>query len=294
MAEFQLKDFLRSHGFRHLRDRDRGAAWGNGFAEVFVEKTYKDKAKLRAVMDQIRTGERRKIEVRAAEERKLNLDAEMLTPEQHRIRQEAIARSASAQPELEAALNNPPPEKIASPPLSEPTEDVKKKKGGFKKFSGPERLYVFGRLKAMLQAKLEDQVIADALSSEAVKRPDGRPIDSTYVAQMRANWKSKPESMKQYATILHPRRTEAPPPPPRPVVVNPTPKVERSRFGLPLSVDSVLQDVSVGDDERLQVLLIFVDIPTTARLILSDPEITAKKKISVVEALGELKKKAAP
>lgn len=288
MAGIQTKDFLRQNGFRHLRDSDRGAVWGNGVADIFVEKSYKENSKLRAMMDQVRAAAKKKSALKAAEDKKLSSDFE-LTPEQHRIQQVEMMRAEALKPQVP----EPPPVPIAIPIVPEVKEEPIEEADGIKrrKFSGDERLYVFGRLKAMLSTKMDDAAIAAALISEGVKMPSGEMVSSKYIYQMRANWKAKPDAKNRYASILMPRKvlSTVVPEPARPVVIAPPRTVPRSRFAFPLSIDTVLNDPEVGDAERLQILLIFVSVPVTAEPVLNDTEVSARQKLSVVEALGKRK-----
>lgn len=196
------------------------------------------------------------------------------TPEEH------------AEAQVEAARAIEPP--------AAGVEEVISKKTGKKvmKFTGDERKYVFGRIKAMFDAKMDNISIAKALTSEGLRLPSGKPIDAGYVSTTRNNWKASPESGKKYAAILMPRlapgKPAPEPPPPRPVVVAAPlpPSVPRSRFNLPLTVDSVLADANVSDDEKLQVLLIFVEVPDSANALLGDHELPVTQKIAVIEAVG--------
>lgn len=198
------------------------------------------------------------------------------TPEQHAVAQREAAKVAESR-----------------------TENAVSKKTGktYKKFTGDERRYVFGRIKAMMEAKMDNEAIARALHSEGVRLPTGKPMTPQYVSANRNNWKAAPKSMAKYASILMPRLAAgkpAPPPvPPRPVVVAPTPpppppvaEARRSRFGLPLSVEAVLRDPEVGALHRLQVMMVFVSWPDSAQSILGDKNISVEAKIAVMEAIG--------
>lgn len=194
------------------------------------------------------------------------------TPEEHRVVQAEAARSSAAE-------------------LPRVEEVVSKKTGKIvKKFSGDERLYVFGRIKAMFQSKMDNAAVAAALQAENVILPSGKPVDASYISTMRNNWKTNPKSAEKYAAIMMPRLSSgkpAPePPPPRPVVIAESLKVPRTRFGLPLSVDALLADAEVTADDRLAVLLIFVAVPDTATQLLADQKLSVAQKIAVVEAVG--------
>lgn len=66
-----MTDFLRRHGFRHLRDIDRGAIWTNGHGKVGVAKSYeKDPAAEKQVTETIRRLAREKAIKDAAEKTK--------------------------------------------------------------------------------------------------------------------------------------------------------------------------------------------------------------------------------
>jgi hypothetical protein len=151
----------------------------------------------------------------------------------------------------------------------------------------------------MIAAKMDDHAIVAALQAEGIRQPNGKPMDKTWVGGIRYSWKEVPDRQNAYAEILMPRHRPGVSTPiqPRPVVVaQPVPKPEpdsppRSRFGLPLSVDRLLADKEVGAAERLQVLLVFVDISDTARALLADEKLTVEQRIAVIEAVGTARKK---
>lgn len=178
-------------------------------------------------------------------------------------------------------------------PPAEPEVRTRDVGAGSKKFAGEERMYVYGRIKAMTEAKMRPSAIAAALTSEGIVTPNGKLIDGTFVTTTWNRWETKPEIKAKYPSILMPRLASgklAPePPPPRPVVVAPSlpPTVSRSRFDLPLSIDTVLHDKEVSDDERLQVLMIFVEVPASADALLGDPSLPVAQKIAVIEAVGK-------
>lgn len=189
------------------------------------------------------------------------------TPEQHAEAQRASAR-AVAQPEQKTGRER-------------------------KKFAGEERMYVYGRVKAMLEAKMESHAIASALTAEGIVSPNGRAIDASFVTQTKIRWTAKPELRKKYASILMPRiapgKLAAEPPPPRAVVIapaSPEPKLRRSPLGLPATVDAVLGDASISADQRLAVLLCFASIPLSARALLDDGSVAAAAKITIIETVG--------
>lgn len=289
MPNIDLKSFLRSKGFRHLRDADRGATWGNGVVDLFIEKSYdKEPAKLRAIMDQIREAERKKIRLQRAEDEKLKAHTAKIqtspapapppawkapeTPEEHRKAQiESVKETIVATPQ-------PKPEKPVS---------ITGKK--YKKLPPDEAQYVFGRMKAMFQAKMDNAAVAKALQAEGVKQANGKPFDATAVSMTRWGWQKVPSRADRYAAILMPRRSNGaptPPAPPRPVVVAEAPKVPRTRFNLPLTVDAVIHDPEVSPDERLQVYLTFVEMPDSATRVLADESLSIEQKLLVVEAIG--------
>jgi hypothetical protein len=297
MAVVDLKQFMRKHGFRHLRDHDRGATWGNGVLDIFVEKNFqRESGKLRSLMDQVRDGERKKAQQQKHEEASMQkaeqraaqtavprvVPRELMTPEDHRKQQAIIA----------AKMEEPAVETTTTAPAAEPQPEKAASEKKFRKFSGPERMYVYGRIKAMFQGKMDNVAIAAALQAEGIKLPSGRPMDAAAVGQCRWNWEKNPDRAARYAAILMPRRKapEAQEVAPRPVVVAEAPKVQRSRFGLPLSVDAVLADPAVGESERLAILMVFVTVPQSAASVMLDGALTTRQKIAVVEALGERRK----
>lgn len=125
--EESIKDFLRRHDFRHLRDVDRGAIWTNGVEKVAVMNSYvNDQGAERVVMDRVRRLAREKILRKADEERKFKkkvektrlatmadavirqwpeatpedvaamktpISTDRMTPEQGRAEQEAVGRA---------------------------------------------------------------------------------------------------------------------------------------------------------------------------------------------------------
>ncbi len=314
MPEIDLKQFLRKHGFRHLRDHDRGATWGNGALDIFVEKSYdKEPSKLRAVMDQVREAERKKIRLQKLEEWKMEkaqaaAASRPTTPEEHRLAQITAARAKEQEVEIDVPVIHratgrqvnvdgtlgqqvrEPEYATADTGSSASSTSVGgKRKKTVKKFIGDERRYVFGRIKAMFSAKMHHTKIADALNAEGIRMPNGSDVTPGYVNQMRLNWAAKPSAAAKYAEILYPRKNVPKAmtiEPPRPVVVAEAPKFSRSRFNLPLSVDALLADPQVSDDDRLKVMFVFVVPPETAEPMFNDAQIPARQKISVLETIG--------
>lgn len=188
------------------------------------------------------------------------------TPEEHREQQAETAR-------------------VQAPPVVVDERKVKK-------LTGEERLYVYGRIKALLAQRATPEQIAKALTDEGCRQGNGKQIDATFVSQARWHWNKEPKRSAKYAAVLIPRNRPAPAahPAPEPAETAPevaiTPPVPRSRFGLPLTVDAVLADTEVRDDARLQILMIFVDVPASATLLLADEKLSVAQKIAVIETVG--------
>lgn len=264
---------MRKHGFRHLRDQDRGATWGNGVVDIFVEKNFaREPGRLRSIMDQIRDAERKKLRLQKQEAEKFA----------------SVTARLTEVPKVSEVMT-PPQVEVKPEPVIEP-ESPKDEKRTVHKFKGQERMYVYGRVKAMIAANMTNQAIAEALTAEGIKLPNGGQLKPIFVAQTRLRWEKKPEVAAKYAQILMPRQKAQAP---RPVVVAEPPKVPRTRFGLPLTVDAVIADPEVSDDERLQVLLTFLALPesVTVHQFMGDEKLSTRQKIALVEALGTRNRK---
>jgi hypothetical protein len=222
-VEIDIKHFLRKHGFRHKQDIDRGAQWTNGVATVVVLRNmHREPAELRALMERVRKSAREKDAMRAGDAALLVPKAGEvgrtppswpITPEEHRAEQVAAAKSASIDESAEPALPSVP----LSPEIAGRLRRV------VKKFSGDERRYVYGRIKALLESpRNASHEIVAALHAEGITRlPSGKALDTSFISGVKNNWKTNPKNRAKYAAILMPRTKQSPAVslPVRPVVV---------------------------------------------------------------------------
>lgn len=197
MAEIEPIDYLRRHDFRFSREGDRGQYWTNGEKEVFLRQTYKENSELRALFQDIKDAfkqRERKALAEANEAPEVAVERKITVDERPELNVKVLA-------EVRESLN-----KIGA------------KRKPFTKLKGTERLYVYGRMKAMFAQGADDKTIADTLNGEGARMGNGYPWMPSEVSKIRRKWNDFPARVEKYAAIL---RGRMPKPAPTPAVQTP-------------------------------------------------------------------------